>query len=220
LKRIIVIFTLLCCAALSSGVLAANSSPSSLGLNKLKQSESSQTDSAAKSQDNLTVLKQDTVTDFSKMNASIAISPYYGMAQVVKFSPPTYGWKLEDVLVMATDGWNNSSNQPPGLLPFVIEIRDADLKLLYHYEDIQLPYFTSNNGIRMAVIEVPSMLVDKDFYVCFYGYRSLGLVTELQNATGNSYYFDKQTGLLIPGVMPLKNNQTLPVNWLIRVAGR
>jgi len=64
------------------------------------------------------------------------------------------------------------------------------------------------------------MPISGDFFVCFYGYRSIGLVAEVQNATGNSYYFDKQTGMIYNGVLPIRNNKTLPVNWLIRVAGQ
>jgi hypothetical protein len=121
---------------------------------------------------------------------------------------------------MATDGWNSSSKNLPKALPFAIEIRDANLRLLYHFADTQLPYFTTSTGIRIANIEVPAMPINGDFFVCFYGYRSLGLAAEQQNATGNSYYFDKLTGRLYSGGLPLRNNQTLPVNWLIRVAGQ
>jgi hypothetical protein len=120
---------------------------------------------------------------------------------------------------MATDGWNASNKQLPNPLPFAIEVRDADLRLRYHFADAQFSYFTSDEGVRMANIEVPDMLMNDDFFVCFYGYRSLGIAAELQNATGNSYIFDKLTGRLYSGVLPLKDNQTLPVNWLIRVAG-
>ena len=121
---------------------------------------------------------------------------------------------------MATDGWNASSEQLPNPLPFAIEIRDANLRLLYHFADIQLPYFTSGEGIRLAGVEVPDILVSGDFFVCFYGYRSLGLAAELQNATGNSYLFDKTSGQLYSYGLPMRNNQTLPINWLIRVAGQ
>jgi hypothetical protein len=153
------------------------------------------------------------------MNRTYAVSPTYGSAQTVKFTAPKPGWKLEAVLVMATDGWNSSSKQLPIPLPFAIEIRDANLRLLYHFADTQLPYFTSNKGVRMAAIEVPELPIDGDFFVCFYGYRSLGLATELQNATGNSHYFEKQTGRIYPGELILRNNQTLPVNWIIRALG-
>lgn len=135
------------------------------------------------------------------------------------FTAPRPGWKLENVLVMATDGWDASRKELPNPLPFAIEIRDANLRLLYHFADTQLPYFTSNEGVRLANIELPKVPVEGDFFVCFYGYMALGLAAELQNATDNSYYFDKLEGQLYPGFLPMNNNQTLPVNWLIRVVG-
>lgn len=175
----------------------------------------------ASSPANITVLKQDSGINLSLMNTTLALSPTYGSAQVVKFTAPRPGWTLKSVLVMASDGWNASSNQSPSPLPFAIEIRDADLRLLYHYADTQLPYFTSGEGIRMANIEVPDIILEGDFFVCFYGYLSIALATELQNATGNSYIFDKQTATLYTsGVTPQNSNRTLPVNWLIRAAGQ
>jgi hypothetical protein len=221
---------ILCCATLTFSGLAAN--PQSLGLNQLKQSESVTNASATKqpenfaathaqvSQENLTILKQDSGTNITKINITFAVSPTYGSAQTVKFTAPKLGWKLEDILIVATDGWNASSKQSPTPLPFTIEVRDANLKLLYHIADTQLPYFTNSHGARMASVEVPDILVSGDFFVCFYGYRSLALAAELQNATGNSYLFDKFSGKLYGYELPLRNNQTLPINWLIRVAGQ
>jgi hypothetical protein len=153
------------------------------------------------------------------MNRTFAISPTYGLAQAVKFTAPKPGWKLEAISAMATDGWNSSSKQLPTPLPFAIEIRDAKLRLLYHFADAQLPYFTSGTGVRLAGIEIPDLPLNGDFLVCFYGYRAIGLAAELQNATGNSYYFEKQTGRVYPGELILRNNQTLPVNWIIRAYG-
>jgi hypothetical protein len=130
------------------------------------------------------------------MNITLAVSPTYGSAQTVKFTTPKSGWKLESILIMDIDGWNASSNVLPNPLPFAVEIRDANLKLLYHFEDTQLPYVTSGEGIRMAYVEVPEIPLCGDFFVCLYGYRSLSLATELQNATGNPYIFDKIAGQL------------------------
>ena len=172
------------------------------------------------SQGNVNVLEQDSGTNLTKMNITFTISPTYGSAQAVRFTPPKSGWNLENILVMATDGWNATSKEQPKPLPFTIEIRDANLTLLYHYEGIQLPYFTNSNGIRMAAIDVPLMSMKEDFFVCFYGYGSISLAAELQNATGNSYYYDERAAQLYRGVVPLRNNQTTPVNWLIRVAGQ
>jgi hypothetical protein len=154
------------------------------------------------------------------MNITFAASLTYGSGQAVMFTAPKPGWKLESVQVMATDGWDARSKELPNPLPFAIEIRDANLRLLYHFADAQLPYFTSNEGIRLASVELPDVPVNGDFFVCFYGYMALGLAAELQNVTGNSYYFDKLTGQLYTGFLPMKNNQTLPVNWIIRVAGQ
>ena len=154
------------------------------------------------------------------MNITFVSSLTYASAQTVMFTAPKPGWKLEDVLVLATDGWDASQEVLPTPLPFAIEIRDSNLKLLYHFADTQLPYFTRGQGARLASVELPDLPVNGDFFVCFYGYRALGLAAELQNATGNSYYFDKLTGQIYPGFVPLKNNQTLPVNWVIRVAGQ
>lgn len=194
--RTILIMTLLCSAALCFSGQAANPPA------------------------DIAVLKQDSGTNLSRMNITFDVSPTYGSAQTVKFTVPKSGWKLENVLIMATDGWNASSKQLPNPLPFAVEIRDTNLRLLYHFEDVQFPYFTSDNGVRMANIEVPAMSMNEDFFVCFYGYRSIGLAAELQNATGKSYIFDKLTGRLYSGELPLRNNDTLPVNWLIRVAGQ
>jgi len=222
---------LLCLATLCFSCLAASPTAVSLGLSQIKESESilgapakdqstnATATSAPVQNKNITLLRQDSGTNLSEMNRTYSVSPTYGSAQAVKFTSPKPGWRLEAVLVMATDGWNSSSKQLPTPLPFAIEIRDANLRLLYHFADTQLPYFTSNTGVRMAVIEVPALPIDGDFFVCFYGYRSLGLATELQNATGNSHYFEKQTGLLYPGVLILRNNQTLPVNFIIRAFG-
>jgi hypothetical protein len=231
LKRITLIIALLCCATLCFSCLAASPTAVSLGLNQIKESGSTldapATDqptnatatSAPMQPENITWLRQDSGTNLSEMNRTFAVSPTYWMAQTVKFTAPKPDWKLMGVFLMATDGWNSSSKQMPTPLPFAIEIRDANLRLLYHFADTQLPYFTSSTGVRMAAVEVPDLPINGDFFVCFYGYRSLGLATELQNATGNSYYFEKQTGRVYPGVLVLINNQTLPVNFIIRALG-
>jgi hypothetical protein len=235
LKKIIKIsiIALLCCAALSFSSLAAYPpAVKSLGLNQLKESKSVLNAGATNSpnkavdtpapvqQENISILRQDSGTNLSIMNITFASSLTYGSGQTVRFTAPKPGWKLENVLVMASDGWVASSKQLPNPLPFAIEIRDANLRLLYHFADTQLPYFTSGAGVRLANVELPGVLVNGDFFVCFYSYRALGLAAELKNVTGNSYYFDKLTGQLYPSFVPMKNNQTLPVNWIIRVAGQ
>ena len=234
LRKIIIIIALLCCATLSFSSLAANplSGTTKLGLDQIKQSDTvlnahateqpanSAATQAPLQKENISILRQDSGIDISKMNITLAVSPTYGSAQTVMFTAPKPGWKLESILIMATDGWNASSKQLPNPLPFAIEIRDANLKLLYHFADTQLPYFTISQGVGMTGIEVPELTLSGDFFVCFYGYRSIALAAELQNTTGNSYLFDKAEGQLYNYGLPLRNNQTLPINWLIRVAGQ
>jgi hypothetical protein len=163
---------------------------------------------------------QDSGTNISEMNYTFVVSPTYGSAQTVKFTAPTSGWTIKSILIMATDGWNASSKQLPNKLPFAIEIRNADLELLYHFSDIQLPYFTTSHGVVMTGVEVPDVIVSGDFFVCFYGYRSLLLAAELQNGTGNSYIFNKPTHQIYSSDFRSRNNQTFSINWLIRVAGK
>jgi len=157
----------------------------------------------------------------SDMNVSLIASPGYSWAQAAKFTAPDSGWGLKYLIIAATDGWNASSNWTPKSLPFAIEIRDADQDILYRFSDTQLGYFTEESGPgKLTWIDIPEIPVEGDFYVCFYGYKSLGLATELQNATNSSYWYDRSSGVFYPGVVPIKDNKTIPVNWLIWVAGR
>jgi len=229
MRGITLVIALLCCVTACFSALAANPPTQALGLNQIIQSgingptaNTSATAPAAPvsvSQGNITILKQDSGTNLTIMNITFTNSPTYGLAQAVEFKAPKPSWILDGILVMATDGWNASSKELPKPLPFTIEVRDQNLMLLYHYEGIQLPYFTNGNGVRMATIDVPPMPLNGVFYVCFYGYGALPLAAELQNATGNSYWYDERTAQLYYGVMPWRNNQAQHVNWLIRVAG-
>jgi hypothetical protein len=171
-------------------------------------------------------LIRDSGTNLSIMNTTL-YSPTIpfgfsglGVAQAVKFTPPKPGWKLRGAVVYGSDGWNSSQKEDPVQGIFGLEIRDADLNLLYKCADTQLSYFTSQNGIGTAIIEIPAIVTNGDFYICFYGNNIVSTLTEVQNATGNSYYFARNTGQLIPGLIPIPNsNATLPVNWIIRAEG-
>jgi hypothetical protein len=237
LRRTFLVITLLCCVTLCFGVVAVNT-PVKIGLNEVQSglvgfnapvADNAPTANppvtapavpASVSQGNITISKQDSGTNLTIMNITFTNSPTYGLAQAVEFKAPKPGWILAGILVMATDGWNASSKELPKTLPFTLDVRDENLMLLYHHEGVQLPYFTNSNGVRMATIDVPPMPLNGTFYVCFYGYGSISLADELQNATGNSYYYDERAAQLHRGVLPLRNNQTIPVNWLIRVAGQ
>jgi hypothetical protein len=200
LKKVILLLAALCCAVLVFNSLAQTTQPGA--------------------SDNFSVLTADSGTNISVMNATFTTSPAIAVGQAVKFQPPKAGWKLKLISIMATDGWNSSVKTFPTPLPFTIEIRDKDLNLLYHYADTQLPYFTHPDLITMADIEVPAMPMSGEFYVCFYGYGQIALMTELQNSTGNCYYYVMPTGQLAPAELQLENNSTLPVNWIIRAAGQ
>jgi hypothetical protein len=208
LRRIILVLALLCSVILCFSGLAEEQSA---------KASDTQTQQQA---GNFTILIQDSGANISAMNLTLAPSITYGSGQAVKFSAPKPDWKLESVLIMATDGWNSSSEQMPDSAPFAIDIRDSNLKMLYHFADSQLPYFTDPSGVRLANIEIPSMPMNGDFFVCFYGYRSLAIAAELENATGASYTYDKLEGKLYPGVVSIGENQTVPANWIVRVAGR
>ena len=227
--RTILVIALLCCATLCFSTLAANPPTQALGMNQIIQSginglaanppATATAAPASTSQGNITTLKQDSGTNLTIMNITFTNSPAYGVAQAVEFKAPKPGWILAGIQVMATDNWNASSKEQPKPLPFTIDVRDENLMLLYHYEGIQLPYFTYSNGVRMAIIDVPPLSLNGTFYVCFYGYGALPLAAELQNATGNSYYYDERTTQMYYGVMPWRNNKAQHVNWLIRVVG-
>jgi len=199
LKKVILLLAALCCAVLVFNSLAQTTQPAAGGFNELKGFSD---------------------TNISVMNATFATSPAIAISQAVKFQPPKPGWKLQLISMMATDWWNSSVSSFPQPLPFTIEIRDKDLNLLYHYADTQLSYFSSPDMIKVADIEVPAMPMSGEFYVCFYGYGLIGLMTELQNATGNSFYYVRPTNQLVPAELPLQNNSTLPVNWIISVGGQ
>lgn len=166
-----------------------------------------------------TVLISDSGTNFSIMNKTFYSPLVFGIAQAVKFTPPKAGWKLERVEIFGTDGWNSTQKESPLQGIFSVEIRDANLMLLYQYADTQLDYFTSSLGYRMAFIDIPAIAMSGDFYVCFYGRDIVRTLTELDNSTGKSFYYVRDTGQLGPGAIPLQNNSTLPVNWIIRAEG-
>jgi hypothetical protein len=205
MKKMILLIAALCFAALCFNGWAA-------------QTTANATASEAATSPN--VLISDSGKNISLMNATF-YSPYvFGIAQAVKFTPPKAGWKLERVAIVGTDGWNSTQTEAPLQGIFSVEIRDADLQLLYQYADTQLDYFTSPNGLRTALIDIPALAMNGDFYVLFYGRDIVRTLSELDNSTGKSFYYIRDSGQLGPGAIPLKDNSTLPVNWIIRAEGR
>ena len=172
------------------------------------------------SKNSLKVLKQDSGLNLSDMNISLVVTPTYASGQTVRFTAPYTGWILKYVLISASDGWNGSDESSPKALPFAIEILDANLSVLHHFSDTQLAYFTNPSELRTASIDIPDTPINGDFFISFYGYRSIGIAAELENATGNSYYYDKISHGLYPADILLKDNSTVPINFIIRAAGR
>lgn len=173
----------------------------------------------------ITILKQDSSNGFniSGMNTSFPYGiapPNFAWAQATKFTAPRSGWILSQLFIGASYSLSNETNKSPEISQFAIEIRDANKSLLYHFSDIQLAYFNRPNGYGIAAIDIPGIQVEDDFFVCFYGYKSIGLAAELQNATGNSYWYDRSTDVMYHGELPLRQNKTLPVNWIIWAAGK
>ena len=243
--RSVFVIAFLCCATLCFSALAANQ-PIQLGMNQISQGNygfngptanppastpvavaapvsasamHAPVTPAPVSYGNYTVLQQDSGTNLTIMDLTFTNSPAYNWEQAVEFKIPRPGWILEGISVLATDSWNASSEKQPTSLPFNIEVRDEKFSLLYTYEGIQLPYFTNSKGAKIATIDISPMPLNGTFYICFNGYGAIPLAAELQNATGNSYYYDERTAQLYSGVLPSKNKQTIPVNWIIRAVG-
>lgn len=49
--------------------------------------------------------------------------------------------------------WNSSSKRNPVPLMIAVEIRDKKGRLMYHYSDNQLPYFTHTWGLKEIKLE-------------------------------------------------------------------
>jgi hypothetical protein len=209
LKKIILMIAFLFCLSLSLMGISAAQDTSTAG------------DAQQLAAANENILIKDSGKNLSEMNWTFYAPPTaldVGMA--VKFTPPRAGWKLVNVIMPGTDGWNNTTNVAPQMGVFAMEVRDSNLTLLYHLSDSQIPYFTAPEGIKTAIIDIPPTAMDGDFYVIFYSRTVIGLVAERDNVTGNSYYYIRETGQLVPGEIQLANGQTEPVNWVIRAVGQ
>jgi len=163
------------------------------------------------------LLRADSGKNVTEMNATLTTNYFLGKA--VKLTAPSQNWKIQEVLVPGTDGWNKTQTELPPARTIALEIRDSDLKLLYHWSDIQLEYFTFPAGFGVARIEVPSVAVNGDFYVVLYERGAVGTLAELDNAKNQSFVFDRSTGNLSPAVLPVRDNRTIPVNWVIWAVG-
>ncbi len=105
------------------------------------------------------------------------------------------------------DGFNGSSQSIPAERVIGLEIRDKDLNLLYKFADSQLPYsnYARNaTSIYPLTIEIPSIPVSDDFYVCFYDRGAIAIASERLNATSkNSFLFIEPGKQLVAAAVPV-----------------
>jgi len=155
---------------------------------------------------------------------SIMGLPAYFIAEAVKFKAPKPGWKLSTVQILGWDGYNGTVQSIPRERIIALEVRDKDLNLLYKFADSQLPY---SNFIRNATetypftIRLPSIPVSDEFYVCFYDRGAIAIASEVLNETSqNSFIYIEDGNKLLPANLPLfKENESLPLNWIMTVGG-
>lgn len=170
----------------------------------------------------MNVLKQDSGLNFSQMNVrlySVAMNmDAFSVGEAVKFSAPNPGWKLKQVRVAGWNGFDGNATSIPESDNFLLEVRDADLNLLYRMVDTQNAYFTFLSPVLRA-IDIPSVPVTNDFYVIFYDRGSMVVGMEPENATGNSYFYDSLDSKLLPAEFIDENNETIKFNWVIQAVG-
>lgn len=168
---------------------------------------------------NLTVLKQDTGSNFTMYTASSdwGIDALV-VGEAVKFTAPKPDWKLMQVRVLGWNGFNNTTRTVPVPSDFLIEVRDQNMNLLYRLADTQNAYFTLLSP-EFRGIDIPALSVTGDFYIIFYDRSTMSIGMELENGTGNSYFYTSTTGELMPAVFTI-DNQSTKINWIIRAVGR
>ncbi|NPV62970.1 MAG: hypothetical protein HPY61_10140 [Methanotrichaceae archaeon] len=174
----------------------------------------------------MTVLAQDSnQQNISDMNLTYyTATEDFGLdglfiGEAVKFTAPSAGWNLKQVQVLGWNGFNESTGTVPAASNFLIEIRDANLNLLYRLADTQNAYFTYPIPVIRS-IDIPAIPVTGDFYVVFYDRGSMLVFMEQEEGSGNSYFFNSGNKQLEPAQFTVNStNETLKVNWLIRAAG-
>ncbi len=146
----------------------------------------------------------------------------FAVAEAVKFKAPRSGWNLTNVTIIGTDGFNGTAQSVPPQGLIALEIRDRDLNLLYRFTDSQIPYtnFILNvSGLYPITFEIPAVPVSDEFYVCFYDRGVVFTAFELVNETKESYTFNRFAREMSPAELPISENETVPINWIMRVNG-
>lgn len=172
----------------------------------------------------MTILKQDSGTNLSKMNLSLysAATDWgidaFGIGEAVKFTAPKSDWNLKQIRIAGWNGFNSTEKKVPTPNDFLIEIRDEKLNLLYRLADTQNAYFTFSAPVLRA-IDIPALKVNGNFYVVFYDRGAMVIEMETKNATGNSYFYDSLNNELLPAQFTNEMNMSTKVNWIIRAVG-
>jgi hypothetical protein len=203
LKKMILLMAIVFCAAMINGVLAQNNV-------NLFQPTLLKEDSGNLSE--MVLLPYTAVQDFGINGLFVG--------EAVKFTAPRPGWKISGIEVTGLTTYNNTTKLFAPDRNFLVEIRDKDLNLLYKFADTQNLYFASptEGYIFPQEIMLPSIQVTGDFYVVFYDRGSMNIMMEQTNETSSSFFFvDNQ--MKPAEFMAAKTNETMKVNWLIRVAG-
>lgn len=172
---------------------------------------------------NMTELKQDSTTNASENVQLYSAGEDWGLnsfffGEAVKFTAPKPGWKLKQIKVLGWNYYNETSMAVPSPSNFLIEVRDADLDLLYRLADTQNAYFTDKVPVLRA-INIPPLPVTEAFYIVFYDRSIMKIGVEVENGTGNSYVYDSINNRMIPAEFRIEESNTTKVNWIIRAVG-
>lgn len=165
------------------------------------------------------VLLQDSGNE-STVNVATYHSPgLLRVAETVKFTPPSQSWTLDAVEIWSLVPYEENNTLPEERV-ISMEIRDESLKLLYRFTDLHLPYFANGGEPGVGFIEVPSIPVSSDFYVCFYDRGAVWVGVDPNQVENNSYFYDMRTGELFLAEIAINGSEELlPVNWIIRAVG-
>lgn len=149
--------------------------------------------------------------------------PGIAAAEVTKFTAPTAGWKLTRVNILGYDGFNGTVESIPTQRLIAMEVRDSKFNLLYRFTDTQIPYtnFLLNLTVpTLLSIELPSVPVSGDFFICFFDRGAVAVGSEAQNkSTNSSFIFNEAESALGPATLPISASNTMPVNWIMSVVG-
>ncbi|MHB8118478.1 MAG: hypothetical protein ACYDHX_07130 [Methanothrix sp.] len=205
MKKMILLMAVIFCAAMINDVMAQNNATVSK-LTVLKE------DSGNLSE--MILLPYTTFQDFGGVNGLF-------VGEAVKFTAPKPGWKISGIEVTGVTTYNNTTKLFAPDRNFLVEVRDKDLNLLYKFADMQNLYFASTSEGRFLSrgIMIPSIPVTGDFYVVFYDRGSMRIGMEQTNETSNSFFFIGNQMTPATFEMAGKTNDTMKINWVIRVAG-